>query len=506
MSGKSTDFNSILIGANLLVMALLLLALATTEGNRNVNQETIALGLLLCLQTLAALWLERRRRDPFVILLAFTTIFYFALRIYTLTVYEFSDVFERFHYDAADSNYALVYILIANVFLYFGLYLVKIKRRQQIDPTGWEAASSTRIAILLVVAILFTYFSGGGDPDATPSRFLSFLSLFLAPNIIVLMTLSYFLLFRKTLTRRFAITIGALIAVEMILHTLTGSRSAIVVIVQNSILVGLAMSGRIKFPRRYMALSLLLLPVIVGLLVTSFAVSTYNRAVKLSGGSFDIGAALDAARQSGSGLPIAASLDLVLPQVFSRAGFFDYSAEVIAHREQYRAVINLAAYGRSIVDNVLTPGFDVYDQPKISNSLLFVYREWGEPSKLAVSTMEGYQSDQLGVYGEWYALFEYWSLPLLCAGAYLLKSMYVRLNSANPFVLMMKRVVVLFVFERILDSFGVDWTIEETIPLLAAIFIYALFFAIRPSRRMESPGAAPTGAGKPLLGMPAATR
>src|ERR1700727_1778424 len=144
MSSKYTDFNGILTGANLLVMALLLLALTTTDGNRNVNQETMVLGLVLCLQTHAALWVERRQRDPFVILLAFTTIFYFALRIYTLTLYEFSDVFERYHYDAADSNYALIYILIANLFLYFGLYLVKIKGRPEVDPSGWEAASSSR--------------------------------------------------------------------------------------------------------------------------------------------------------------------------------------------------------------------------------------------------------------------------------------------------------------------------------------------------------------------------
>jgi hypothetical protein len=506
MRGKSADFNSVLTGANLLVLALLLWALATSEGNRNVNQETIALGALLCLQTHIALWFERRRRDPFVILLAFTTIFYFSLRIYTLTLYEFSDVFERYAYTAADSNYALIFIIIANLFLYFGLYLVKIRGNQRVDATGWEAASSKRIVVLLVVAILFAYSSGGGDPDATPSRIAGFLSLFLAPNIIVLMALSYFFLFRKTLRRGFAFTVATLIILEMIVHTLTGSRSAIVVIVQNSILVGLAMAGSIKFPRKYLVASVVLLPVLAALLVGSFAVSTYNRAVKLSGGSFDIGRAIDSAMQSGSGLPIKASLDLVLPQVFSRAGFFDYSAEIIAHREQYHAVINLPAYGRSIVDNVLTPGFDVYDQPKISNSLLFVYRDWGEPSKVQVATMEGYQSDQLGLYGEWYALFEYWCLPLLCAGAYLLKSIYVRLKSANPFVLLMKRVVVLFVFERVLDSFGLDWTVEETIPLLVAIFIYAMFFAIRPSVAPQSPTPAAVKGSNPLLGAPAASR
>jgi len=496
MTRKTTDFNSILVGANALVAALLVYALASTEGNHNVNRETMALGVLLCLQTQLALWLERRQRDPFVIMLAFTTIFYFALRIYTLTLYEFSDVFERFHYDATDSNYALIYILIANLFLYAGLYLVKIRRAQEIDASGWEAASSSRIVFLMLGAIFFAYFSGGSDPDADAgsSRLMGVLGLFLAPNIIVLMTLSYFLLFRKTLSRRFAWTVGSLIALEMIVHTLIGSRSAIVVIVQNSILVGLAMAGSIRFPRQYALLGLLLLPMLAALLVGSFAVSTYNRAVKLSGGSFDIGRAIDSAMQSGSGLPLAASLDLVLPQVFSRAGFFDYSAEIIAHRERYRSVINLSAYARSIVDNVLTPGFDVYDQPKISNSLLFVYRDWGQPSKEVVSVAEGYQSDQLGVYGEWYSLFAYWSLPLLMTCAWLIKRVYVHLRSVNPFVLMMKRVIVLFVFERALDSFGLDWTMDETIPLVVAIFIYAVFFSIRPVSKLGGAACAASSA------------
>jgi hypothetical protein len=203
-------------------------------------------------------------------------------------------------------------------------------------------------------------------------------------------------------------------------------------------------------------------------------------------------------------LPLAASLDLVLPPVFSRAGFFDYSAEIIAHRDTYRSVLNLGAYGRSIVDNVLTPGFDVFDQPKISNSLLFVYRDWGEPSKEVVSVMEGYQSDQLGVYGEWYGLFGYWSLPALLLGAYLLKRAYVHMKSINPFVLMMKRVVVLFVFERVLDSFGLDWTIEETIPLAVAIVIYSMFFSIRRSK--TAPPHEPIDTVGAVAGLPTAMR
>jgi len=65
--------------------------------------------------------------------------------------------------------------------------------------------------------------------------------------------------------------------------------------------------------------------------------------------------------------------DLLLPKIFDRVGFLDFSSEIIANSKHYSNVINMTSYGKSIVDNIFTPGFDVYDQPKISNSLRFVY-------------------------------------------------------------------------------------------------------------------------------------
>ncbi|HSY29711.1 MAG TPA: hypothetical protein VK832_19525, partial [Burkholderiaceae bacterium] len=328
---KTVDFNSLLIGANLLVMVLLFYALAHGEPNRYVDQTSILLGIGLCAQTHIALWLERRQRDPFVILLAFTTIFYYSLRIFTLTVYDYSDVFGRFPYDASDSNFALVVILSANVALYFGLYLVKIGT-EEVNARDWQAASSTKIALLLVAAIFFAYFSSAAaiDPEAASSRLISVFGIFLAPNIIILMSLSYFFLFRKTLSRPFAVTIATLIALEMIVHTLSGSRSAIVVIVQDGMFIGLAMAGCIRFRRKYLLVAVALLPLLAGLLVGSFVVSTYNRAVRVVGAPFDVGKAVESAMVSAADLSVASSLDLILPPVLGRAGFFDFAAEVIA--------------------------------------------------------------------------------------------------------------------------------------------------------------------------------
>jgi hypothetical protein len=498
------DLNAVLAGANLLVMGLLVYARLYMHGNAYVDETSYSLAILLCLQTLVALSVERRQRDPLVIVLALTTIFYYSFRIFTLGVYEFSVVFDRFPYSASDSNHALVFILIANIFIYFGLYLAKIRGEQRVDVNGWQAVASTRIIFLLAAAIAYAYVGASSqvNPDAPDSRFLSLLGLFLAPNFIILVSLSYFFLFRRTLSRAFSITITTLIALEMVVHTLSGSRSAILSIVMSSIFIGLAMAGCIRFRRTYLLLGAAMMPLIVVALVVSFAISTYNRGVKAVGAPFDLQKAFTSAMEAGSSVDVGLGLDLILQPIFARIGFFDFSAEIIAHREQYRSEMNLAAYGRSIVDNILTPGFDVYDQPKIGNALQFIYAQLGQPSKLLAG--EIYQSDQLGVYGEFYALFGYACLPILLAGVYLIKRLYASLRSENPFILTMKRVVVLAVFEKLINSYGVDWTIGETIPLVVTIYLYTMFFSIRRRGVIghAQPGL-PDGS-KPLTSLPAA--
>jgi hypothetical protein len=175
-------------------------------------------------------------------------------------------------------------------------------------------------------------------------------------------------------------------------------------------------------------------------------------------------------------LSVGADLDLLLPPIAGRAGFFDYSSEIIAHRDEYATLLNLSSYAKSVIDNILTPGFDVYDQPKISNALRFIYDGLGTPSKELVVD-DNYQSDQLGIYGEFYGLFGYACLPLLFVVMFAFKRVYVKLKSRNPFNLAMKRAIVLFLFVWTIDSYGVDWTILQVLPLVVAMFIYAPFFS-----------------------------
>jgi hypothetical protein len=492
MNNKSIDINSILIGMNLLVMGMMLAVLGHTEGNHYTNEGTIWLGMLLCIQTHVALWLERRQRDPFMILLASTMILYYSLRIVTLAVYDYSVVFERFPYDAHDSNYALVFIIVANAFLFGGLRWAGRGADRIAEVGAWRARAPGRVIVVMVVAIFFAYWGSGDPTQADVPRLVSILGIFIAQHIIMLMALSYYFLFRQSLSRQVSMAIGLLVLADMVMHTLVGSRGAIAGLLQQLMLVVLAISGSIRVQRRYLAWAVALLPLVALAVVASFTIGTYNRAHRELGAPLDLGRALELASTSSSELTLGASLDVVLPPVFNRAGFFDYSAEIIAHRDRYAAVLNIASYGRSIVDNVLTPGFDVYDQPKVANALEFTYNELGKPSKALVSEL--YQSDQLGIYGEFYALFGYASLPLFFATTLLFKRIYLTLRSVNPYTFVMKRVMVLYIFGRFVDSFGIDWTIIEALELAVTVFLYSFFFS---SRRA---GAAPVAAAAPAAG------
>jgi hypothetical protein len=492
-TNRALDFNALLQAANLVVAALLVYALSELEPNEYLDHTGILLGLTLCLQTAGVLLLEKRQRDPFVIMLAFVMIFYFAFRIFTLAVYPYSVVFVRYPYGPGDSSYSLVFILISNVFLYAGLLAVRFRNNLAVSAEGWRASRPSGVIVLLLAAVLFAYFRGGYWTEDTVPRALNFLVTFLTPDMTILMGVSYFLLFRHSLSRGFALTIGVVIVLDIVAHTLWGSRSAVVGFVQNCIVAALGVAGCIRVPRRFVLLGVLALPFAAVLLVAMFTISSYNRiANAASAETFGVSRTLALAGEASTELVSGPVVDLLLPPIAARAGFFDFSAEVIAHREEYQAIFSGASYGRSLIDNILTPGFDLYDQPKLSNALQFVYRDWGQPSKREASG-DFYQSDQFGIYGELYALFAYASLPLMFLAAFLLKRLYVSISDPLPYMRAIKRVVVLFVFVKLINSFGLDWILGEVIPLIAGVYLYSFFFGSRrvvPPQAPLVPGAA----------------
>jgi hypothetical protein len=479
MKEKRVDFNSLLQMANLLVAATLFYVFLKLRGEEHLYMDSgsALLGLLLVAQIHVALIVERYRRDPFVLLFAFSLIIYYALRLYTLYLYPSSAVFGRFYYTPANTNTALVFILLANFFLLAGLYVIRIPDGDAVDAGRRRATSPLLVLGLLAFTVMITYLGGRGSGGAP--RAIAALNVLLAPLMIVTMSLAYWFLFRQTLSRTFKIALAGLIIIEMVAHTLWGSRSAVVGFVQIYLLVAFGVFGAVTFRRRLVTWGGLLMPLVVMLLVGMFAVSTYFRMAKDSGAEVNLVHAAASIGDVASETLGGPAAEAVIGSVFARAGFLDFSAEAIANREKYATVITLPAYARSLIDNIVTPGFDLFDQPKIANSLMFVYRDWGAPSKRSVDTLGGYQSDQVGIYGELYVLFGYGSLPMFFVVAWVLKRLYVAMRTRNPYLLAMKRVIVLSFFVRTIDSFGFDWTVGEILPIIVATYLYSVVFASR---------------------------
>jgi hypothetical protein len=482
----TVDFGTLLMLANVTIAALIVWGWSIRGGNEYTDGLTPVLGVLLCVQNIVALALEARRRDPFVILLVFFMTFYFALRIFTLILYPFSGVFERFEYTPGDTDYALAFIIVANLFLYAGLRVVHFNDNLAVDVGRWRASSPFRAGILLMMAVGFGYFSSNyWTPENIP-RVLNFLVLFISQHIIILMALSYYILFRRSFSLLAAVMLAFLVVAEIVLSVLFGSRSAIVTTIQSVMMVGLGITGYIKIRASYLALGVLSLPLLVLLAGASFLIATHNRVSKDTGEKFNVSRAVEFSREGARSLGDESSLEVLLPPIFARGGFFDFAAELIAHREEYASIFQPSTYYKSIVDNLLTPGFDVYDQPRIANALEFVYDNMGDPSKEIAE--EFYQSDQLEIYGEFYAMYAWASLPLFFLVSWLIKRTYVRLKAPNPYSLTMKRVVLLFIWVEIINSFGLDWLAYEVFPLVVAIFMWRWFFASRlPGRRRRTP-------------------
>jgi hypothetical protein len=487
---RMVDFNSMLQLLNAVVAGLLIYGALHFDPAENeyMDSLTLPLGLVLALQTQLALLFERRRRDPFLVLLCFITILYYTLRVFTLYLYPVSSVFDRFAYDASDTNYALVFILVANLFLFAGLAAVRKSVLPLPSGEGRRPSSPLAVLGLLAGTVALTYFVGHGS--AAPRAIVA-LGVLPSPLMIESMAMAYFFVYRRVLGRGFVLALLALIVVELAARTLWGSRSAMVSFLTTFIIVSLSAHSCIRFSRRLVVLGTLFAPLVAVLAVVAFAMSTYLRITDGTAGRLNIGSTLSAAGQADELIQGNAAQGFI-GGVFARAGFLDFSAEVIAHRTEYSTVVNPGAYVRSFVDNIFSPGFDLFDQPKISNSLMFVYRDQGAPSKVMVDKGNFYQSDQLGIYGELYLLFGYGSLPVFFVLAYVLKRAFVGKGSDSPFLAVMRRVIVLMIFWRCVDSFGFDWTAGEMLPLVVVTLLYSVLFA---SRRVPAPSPLPAQTG-----------
>jgi hypothetical protein len=468
------DLNSILKWLNILFCFLFIFIFLEKGPTEYVNNYTIILGVLLSFQIGVFLFFEKRRRDPFLLLLCFQMVVYFILRIVSLSLDFYSVVFERYPFKANNLNYAIIFILFANLALYAGLSLNNLKLYKNYSII--EIKSSPIKTYIVVIVLFIGYIIGlsGTLGFVAIDAFFNILSgLFVKLSVILFMILVYLLVFKNKLSKTtFNLLLIGLI-LFILIQTLTGSRSAILTIVNYCIFSVLAIYGCIKIKKWTIVGFIVLIPLMISffLFATFLRPRLQEKRTVIGAETFEILGEFNVLQT------IKEDAHFVLAPIFDRIGFLDYTAETIANSDKYKSILSIQYFFKSIIDNVFTPGFDVFDVPLESNAMRFIYlSDFGPPLKSKV-TSESYQSDEFTFYGEFYVMFGNWFslIPIFFIG-FIVKRIYLKINDKYEYFAILKKGIVIAIFYTLLNSFGIDWLMLDLLGFIFTYKIFKLFF------------------------------
>lgn len=467
MKKNIIDFNTVLKFINIVILILTCYSFSVIDNNPYIDSLTLFLGILLSMQTHLALIYEKVYRNPFIILFTLYMILYFSMRIVTLTIYPQSHVFDRFVYAASDSNFSMIFILISNTFLYFGFFMFKFKNTYNKGAIKLLPLSNFRIYSYILIILIFSFglksFQG----------LFGFIHLVFSHKIAIILLLIYYVINKEKISKATIIGIILFILTIISYQTIGGSRGGIFAFINIVILVLLATKDHIYFSKKNFFILVGILPFLITILYFTYSLATFNRSQGSSKAT--VVENIEYAIISSNQIINNNNMDKMLSHIAGRIGYFDFSSEIIAHSEEYDKVLNFSVYSKSIIDNILTPGFDLFDQPKIANSLAFIYGNRGIPKKSLVS--QKYQSDQIGIHGELYALFGYGSVFLFFIIPYSLSYLYNNISNTNLFMQYIYKYFLLYTFVSIINSFGIDWTLLYSFILFVSLHIhYNIFF------------------------------
>lgn len=158
-----------------------------------------------------------------------------------------------------------------------------------------------------------------------------------------------------------------------------------------------------------------------------------------------------------------------LSKAFERVGYLDIASEIIWNKELYKPIFCLSYYFKSIIDNsnLLTPGFDFFDNPSVACGLRFIY-DYQENLSRKYSR-ENYHSDQVTFFAEAFALFGY-----LYGFLYIFFVVFLFSFSYNKISSVRLKSLLAFAFYIFLNNYGLDTVIVYS----ASLFVSNLFYSI----------------------------
>ena len=439
------------------------------------NISTLYL-ISIAMAVLSLVLLFSRSADcPLLIVLVYHLTFYYFLRIITLEYFDYSTVFNRFSgIENKDISDGCNIILISVLSILFGWFAAKSLNNTK-KRTELKIVPSSRIYPLIstYVASVITKIVIHETGLEMGSYFELIFTFLLTPEILYIPILAYYVLtgFNNSLSLKcFLLAFVANFCFNVLAF---GVRGEIIYLIETLFFILLA-AGKLKKIRFKFWPMLTFISLIAFFAYSTYVFSTLQRA-NINDQNRSFSEKLD---DNVSNFK-AIGNSYFLSHVFARVGSFDYTVEIIANKSRYDDIFNIKYYGQSVVDNILSPGFDLFDTPRVAQSLRFNYGDAnnGIKSRQFISQPGKNHSDELTIIGETYALMGFFSSVFLFLLSFILTRIYDSINRPNFQTILLKSLILIFLSKGF-HSFGIDWLLLDAIKYLTVFGVaYSVLFA-----------------------------
>jgi len=458
--------------ATILIITLFFVYLLKGE-NIYVDLYTVALAACISLLTIVFLVIEKRRENPFVILLSLYVLLFYVFRVITLNIEPYTRgmnfVGER---TVNDVNSTLLFILFSLFFLFMGLVTIKIKKIKTSYSKlreGNYSAIFMFVMLSFLVSYLFELTSMFGG-----NKFLSYyLSIFHPAVVLLFFLVFYYVNKQKAYSKNMIVLLLVVLLSYVLLTTLAGGRKTLLSIIMNITVIFFVIKSRV-----YLSLRMFFIVIFFGgVAFVLYDISTFFRWMKYEQ-LIILNESLDFSSLFLTYLDKGLMQTEGFAKIFDRIGFLDYEVDSMAGADLYGKVINPLYYLKSIIDNII-PGFSYFDVVRASQTKFFL-QEFGYVPNNEEFRELNYNSQYIGGFSEMYTLFKgYFSIPIFYLVGLLFTYCYSVINLRDPYYAVLLRVLILLSFvggAGFLESFGFDWhVIKLFFMLIAIILTYPLF-------------------------------
>ena len=232
-------------------------------------------------------------------------------------------------------------------------------------------------------------------------------------------------------------------------------------------------SERLTISSRKLKSLIILVPIIGTLLIFLYIYASLVRTVSVGN--------MEAADLPVTLLNVAKDGQIVnwLGRIASRVGSLDFTVELIANAEQYKHIFDVSFYSKAFLDNVLSPGFDYFDTPRVAQSMVFEYTNANnhQISKSYINNGGNPHSDEITIFGELYAFAGVLLFPLLVVFSAIIKLCFYQLSGRVAYGVVLKRVLFIYFMSKGLHSFGLDWLFVDAVKFtIPCVFMYFILF------------------------------